>query len=104
MSSGSKRMIKALPRMSQRPAIILDLTWTSILFQSPEWLDFPREGNGNSFHYARRQWNVVDDPLLRYKYLNNFDAAMNNLESQHKWLSSSHTFVSLKHEVGGFKL
>ncbi|KAA1063981.1 alpha-1,4-glucan branching enzyme [Puccinia graminis f. sp. tritici] len=32
------------------------------------------------------------------KYLNNFDAAMNNLESQHKWLSSSHTFVSLKHE------
>lgn len=67
---------------------------------SPEWLDFPREGNGNSFHYARRQWNVVDDPLLRYKYLNNFDAAMNNLESKYKWLSSPHTYVSLKHEVG----
>lgn len=67
-------------------------------FGHPEWLDFPREGNGNSFHYARRQWNVVDDPLLRYKYLNNFDAAMNNLESKHKWLSSSHTYISLKHE------
>ncbi|KAA1075353.1 alpha-1,4-glucan branching enzyme [Puccinia graminis f. sp. tritici] len=51
--------------MSQLPAIICDLMWKSILFQSPEWLDFPREGNGNSFHYARRQWNVVDDPLLR---------------------------------------
>ncbi|PLW34352.1 hypothetical protein PCASD_10596 [Puccinia coronata f. sp. avenae] len=47
----------------------------------PEWLDFPREGHGNSFHYARWQWNVVDDPLLRYKYLHNFDAAMNNLEN-----------------------
>lgn len=67
-------------------------------FGHPEWLDFPREGNGNSFHYARRQWNVVDDPLLRYKYLNNFDAAMNNLESKYKWLSSSHTYISLKHE------
>ncbi|KAI9609741.1 hypothetical protein KEM48_002781, partial [Puccinia striiformis f. sp. tritici PST-130] len=31
-------------------------------------------------------------------YLNNFDAAMNNLESKHKWLSSPHTYVSLKHE------
>ncbi|CAG8502801.1 10602_t:CDS:2 [Diversispora eburnea] len=30
-----------------------------------ELLDFPRAGNNNSYHYARRQWNVVDDPLLR---------------------------------------
>lgn len=67
-------------------------------FGHPEWLDFPREGNGNSFHYARRQWNVVDDPLLRYKYLNNFDAAMNNLEGEYNWLSSPHTYISLKHE------
>ncbi|KAH9813335.1 family 13 glycoside hydrolase [Melampsora americana] len=67
-------------------------------FGHPEWLDFPREGNGNSFHYARRQWNVVDDPLLRYRYLNNFDAAMNNLEGEYNWLSSPHTYISLKHE------
>ena len=53
-----------------------------------QWLDFPREGNGNSFHYARRQWNVVDDPLLRYKYLNNFDATMNHLAGQYGWLDS----------------
>jgi 1,4-alpha-glucan branching enzyme len=25
-------------------------------FGHPEWLDFPRVGNDNSFHYARRQW------------------------------------------------
>jgi 1,4-alpha-glucan branching enzyme len=29
--------------------------------------DFPREGNNESYHYARRQWNVLDDHLLKYK-------------------------------------
>lgn len=53
-----------------------------------KWLDFPRAGNGNSFHYARRQWNVVDDPLLRYRYLNNFDSAMNNLAGKYGWLEA----------------
>lgn len=28
----------------------------------PEWIDFPREGNGNSFHYCRRQWSLVHNP------------------------------------------
>jgi 1,4-alpha-glucan branching enzyme len=68
-------------------------------FGHPEWLDFPREGNQNSFHYARRQWNVVDDPVLRYKYLNDFDSAMNSLEDKYGWLSSSQAYVSLKNEV-----
>jgi len=68
-------------------------------FGHPEWLDFPRAGNNNSYHYARRQWNVVDDEMLRYKYLNNFDAAMNHLESQYNWLGSPQAYVSLKHEV-----
>ncbi|KAI0939153.1 alpha-1,4-glucan branching enzyme [Taiwanofungus camphoratus] len=67
-------------------------------FGHPEWLDFPREGNGNSFHYARRQWNVVDDDLLRYKYLNEFDKAMNRLEEQYGWLAAEPAYVSLKHE------
>ena len=52
------------------------------------WMDFPREGNGNSFDHARRQFNLVDDHLLRYKYLNAFDAEMNNLEGKYKWLSA----------------
>lgn len=68
-------------------------------FGHPEWLDFPREGNGNSFHYARRQWNVVDDHLLRYKYLNEFDKAMNHLEEKYEWLAAPQAYVSLKHEV-----
>lgn len=56
-------------------------------FGHPEWLDFPRAGNGNSYHYCRRQFNLVDDPLLRYKYLNNFDRAMHRLEEAHPWLN-----------------
>lgn len=64
-----------------------------------QWLDFPRAGNNNSFHYARRQWNVVDDSLLRYKYLNEFDAAMNNAEEVCGWLAAPQAYVSLKHEV-----
>lgn len=67
-------------------------------FGHPEWMDFPREGNGNSFAHARRQFNLVDDNLLRYKYLNEFDVAMNNLEGQYKWLQAPQAYVSLKHE------
>ncbi|KEI36787.1 glycoside hydrolase family 13 protein [Mixia osmundae IAM 14324] len=67
-------------------------------FGHPEWLDFPREGNGNSFQYARRQFNLIDDKLLRYKYLYNFDAAMNNLETRYNWLSAPQAYISLKNE------
>ncbi|KAG0248073.1 alpha-1,4-glucan branching enzyme [Mortierella polycephala] len=75
------------------------LTFIGNEFGHPEWLDFPRAGNNSSFHYARRQWNVVDDDLLRYKFLNNFDAAMNKTESQVGWLNAPQAYVSLKHEV-----
>ena len=34
-------------------------------FGHPEWLDFPREGNGFSYYYARRQMNLFDNHLLR---------------------------------------
>jgi len=67
-------------------------------FGHPEWLDFPREGNNNSFQHARRQWNIVDDQILRYRYLNNFDAAINHLEEEYRWLSAPQAYVSLKHE------
>lgn len=58
-------------------------------FGHPEWLDFPRVGNNESFHYARRQWNLVDDQNLKYKYLNEFDRAMNIADEQYHWLSSN---------------
>ncbi len=45
-------------------------------FGHPEWIDFPREGNGWSYHYCRRQWSLADNPNLRYRELNNFDIAM----------------------------
>jgi hypothetical protein len=41
-------------------------------FGHPEWIDFPREGNGWSFHYCRRQWSLTDNPDLKYEWLNNF--------------------------------
>jgi 1,4-alpha-glucan branching enzyme len=48
-------------------------------FGHPEWIDFPREGNNWSYKYARRQWNLVDDKLLRYHYLGDFDRDMIHL-------------------------
>ena len=67
-------------------------------FGHPEWLDFPRAGNNNSFWYARRQFNLVDDDMLRYKFLNNFDRAMQHNEAKYGWLSSAQAYVSLKNE------
>uniref|UniRef100_T1JBA1 1,4-alpha-glucan branching enzyme n=1 Tax=Strigamia maritima TaxID=126957 RepID=T1JBA1_STRMM len=67
-------------------------------FGHPEWLDFPRLGNNESYHYARRQWRLVDDELLRYKFLSGFDAALNHTEERYGWLSAAPGYVSWKHE------
>merc|ERR1719516_399486 len=67
-------------------------------FGHPEWLDFPRVGNQESYHYARRQWSLVDNPDLRYKHLNLWDAEMNQLEEKTGWLSSDPGYVSTKNE------
>ncbi len=45
----------------------------------PEWIDFPREGNGWSYKYARRQWSLVDRDDLKYQFLNNWDNDMIHL-------------------------
>ncbi len=45
-------------------------------FGHPEWIDFPREGNGWSYHYCRRQWSLADAEFLRYKGLCDFDRDM----------------------------
>jgi 1,4-alpha-glucan branching enzyme len=45
-------------------------------FGHPEWIDFPREGNNWSYHYARRQWSLRDNPELVYHQLGDFDAAI----------------------------
>ncbi len=48
-------------------------------FGHPEWIDFPREGNNWSYHYARRQWSLADNKQLKYEWLQDFDRAMLNL-------------------------
>ena len=45
-------------------------------FGHPEWIDFPREGNGWSFHYCRRQWSLKNNGFLKYEWLNEFDKDM----------------------------
>lgn len=67
-------------------------------FGHPEWLDFPRAGNNESYHYARRQYNLADDSLLRYKFLYAFDRDMNHLEEKYGWLAAPPGYVSAKHE------
>ncbi len=58
-------------------------------FGHPEWIDFPREGNGWSYHYCRRQWSLVDNPDLRYRELNDFDKAMIRLLKEEDVLALS---------------
>ncbi|MBR5336046.1 MAG: alpha amylase C-terminal domain-containing protein [Bacteroidaceae bacterium] len=48
-------------------------------FGHPEWIDFPREGNGWSHKYARRQWSLVDNPDYFYTVLGEFDKEMAKL-------------------------
>lgn len=45
-------------------------------FGHPEWIDFPRQGNGWSYAYARRQWSLADNTRLKYHYLGRFDRDM----------------------------
>ncbi len=52
------------------------LTFMGNEFGHPEWIDFPREGNGWSYHYCRRQWSLADSPDLKYRYLNAFEKEM----------------------------
>ena len=56
-------------------------------FGHPEWIDFPREGNGWSYKYARRQWSLSEPDYLRYKYLLNFDRDMVHLFKEEGLLS-----------------
>ena len=51
-------------------------------FGHPEWIDFPREGNGWSFHYCRRQWSLKNNGFLKYQWLNDFDEDMIKLTQE----------------------
>ena len=60
------------------------LTFMGNEFGHPEWIDFPREGNGWSYHYCRRQWSLADSPDLKYQYLNEFEKAMVAFARRHR--------------------
>ena len=68
-------------------------------FGHPEWIDFPREGNGWSYKYARRQWSLVDNKDLCYHYLGDFDKAMLSIIKEVKNIQKS-PVVEIWHNDG----
>lgn len=67
-------------------------------FGHPEWIDFPREGNGWSYHYARRQWSLADNADLSYAELGNFDQAVMELDRQYHLLTNPLIELLFVHE------
>lgn len=57
-------------------------------FGHPEWIDFPREGNNYSFHYARRLWSLADNDLLKYDWLLKWDGKMLDQITKNKQLGN----------------
>lgn len=66
-------------------------------FGHPEWIDFPREGNGWSYRYARRQWSLRDNPELKYRFLARFDQAMIDLARRFGILKTQHIPLLWEH-------
>jgi 1,4-alpha-glucan branching enzyme len=66
-------------------------------FGHPEWIDFPRSGNGWSYRYARRQWHLVDDPALRYSQLFRFDHEMIRLTQNQAFLGGGPPVLRHEH-------
>jgi len=64
-------------------------------FGHPEWVDFPREGNGWSYRYARRQWSLPEKEFLRYHHLREFDREMVKLLRETKIYEAVPQMVSL---------
>ena len=71
-------------------------------FGHPEWIDFPREGNGFSYHYARRQWALRDNSDLLYWCMGEFDEAIIRMMKSYNALEGTvprRLFVSDKHKI-----
>ena len=67
-------------------------------FGHPEWIDFPREGNGWSYAHARRQWSLARNGFLRYAWLGDFDRAMIRLVKKYKVLEEGYAWNLLMDE------
>ena len=66
-------------------------------FGHPEWVDFPRPGNNWSYHYARRQWHLLDAPDLKYRFLAQFDREMIGLARGHRILETGTPHLHYEH-------
>ncbi len=66
-------------------------------FGHPDWIDFPREGNNWSYHYARRQWHLVDDPDLKFHFLAQFDRSMIDLVMDFQLLTHRKLHLMYEH-------
>ena len=73
------------------------LTFMGNEFGHPEWIDFPREGNGWSSHYCRRQWSLADNPDLKYHFLNNFEGAMITMARKTRLLTGKMEVLNFDH-------
>lgn len=67
-------------------------------FGHPEWIDFPRPGNGNSFHYCRRQWSLLHNPALKYEELYAFDREMIRVAKEYDLFAESYPSLKWMHE------
>ncbi len=75
-------------------------------FGHPEWIDFPREGNNWSYHYARRQWSLIKNPSLKYEFMYTFEKAMLEFVKKEQllsayaprqlWIDEAHNFIAFE--------
>lgn len=61
-------------------------------FGHPEWIDFPREGNGWSYKHAQRLWSLSKNGFLRYSWLGDFDRAMVKLIRKYNVLGDGYPY------------
>ena len=74
------------------------LTFMGNEFGHPEWIDFPREGNGWSYKHARRLWSIADNRELRFHGLEEFDEAMIHFLKKEKLLSATPELLTADEE------
>ena len=74
------------------------LTFMGNEFGHPEWIDFPREGNGWSYHYCRRQWSLIYRSDLKYRFLYDFDHDMIHTATYYRIFDQTYPELRWVHE------
>ena len=64
-------------------------------FGHPEWIDFPRPGNGFSWERCQRKWSLRDNPDLRFGDLATFDEVICYWESVFTTMNKGHQYITL---------